>query len=118
MDGPRCGLRFGLKVTRSRPTAAQRRKRFQTVNQFPKTSGRSRQGAPVRTIHKIPSRDRRLSSPLRPGSPFLPGRSGAIRSHCASVRTARIKVEFPFFNLESDFHFLGNLLIPASVYRP
>jgi hypothetical protein len=26
--------------------------------------------------HKIPSRDRRLSSLLRPGSPFLPGRSG------------------------------------------
>jgi outer membrane immunogenic protein len=70
-----------LKTFSNTPLSAQRRKRFQTVNHLPKSSGRSRQGAPVRTIHKIPSRDRRLSSPLRPGSPFLPGRSGAIRCH-------------------------------------
>src|SRR5579871_264087 len=88
-----------LKTFSNTPLSAQRRKRFQTVNQFPKASGRSRHGAPVRTIHKIPSRDRRLSSPLRPGSPFLPGRSGAICCHCASVRTVRIKAELHFSTL-------------------
>jgi hypothetical protein len=43
--------------------------------------------APVRTTHNTPSTNRRLSSPLRPGSPIFPGSSGAIRSHWASLNT-------------------------------
>lgn len=69
------------KILSNTPLSAHRRKRFQTENQFPNSSGKSRQGAPVRMTQKTPSKNRRLSSPLRPASPSLPGRRGAIRSH-------------------------------------
>ena len=49
--------------------------------QLPKASGRSRQGAPTRTIQRTASTKRRLSAPERPASSTFPGRSGAIRSH-------------------------------------
>jgi hypothetical protein len=59
--------------------------------QFPNISGRSRQGAPTGAIQSTASRNRRLFAPDRPGSPILPGRSGATRSHCVSFRTNRSK---------------------------
>jgi hypothetical protein len=37
-------------------------------------------GAPVRAIHKTASTNIRLSRAVAPGSPALPGRSGAMRS--------------------------------------
>jgi hypothetical protein len=40
-----------LKTLSNTPLSAQRRKRFHTENQLPKQFGRSRHGAPVRTIH-------------------------------------------------------------------
>jgi hypothetical protein len=80
-----------LKIKSKTPFCAQRRKRRKTEFQFPKADGRSRQGAPVRATHKTASTKSRLSVPLRPGSPSLPGRTGASRSHCASLKTLRSK---------------------------
>lgn len=50
-------------------------------------SGRSRQRAPLRSTHKIPSRQARSSAGGRPprGERLCSGRKGLIRSHCASV---------------------------------
>src|SRR3954464_5477258 len=67
----------------------QSRKRVKTLFQFPNEGGRSRQGLPVRTIHSTASTNRRLSLPLRPGSPGLPKQSGSIFAHRASVSTKR-----------------------------
>jgi hypothetical protein len=41
-----------------------------------------------------------LSAPERPGSPGLPGSSGAIRSHCPSLNKLRSKtgLRFPVLN--------------------
>ena len=43
--------------------------------------------APVRAIQKVGLTEPRLAWPRRFGSPEFPGRRGAIRSHCASLRT-------------------------------
>lgn len=71
------------------PALAQSRNRVYTVFQWPKARGRSRHGLPVRAIHNTASTNRRLSWPLRPGSPGLPRQSGSIFAHWASVRTNR-----------------------------
>ena len=63
---------------------------------LPKASGRSRQGEPVRAIHRTASTNSRLSRPLRPGSPGLPDSSGAMRPHCTSLNTIRIKADLQF----------------------
>src|SRR5271155_3798589 len=71
------------------PLALHRLKRRNTLFQSPNTSGRSRQGEPVRTIHRTPSTNIRL---LRPVEPFWSGRpmiSPDIRSHAASLSTSR-----------------------------
>src|SRR5689334_18741107 len=67
----------------------QSRKRVKTLFQFPNKGGRSRQGLPVRAIHSTASTNRRLSLPLRPGSPGLPRHRGSIFAHWASVKTNR-----------------------------
>src|SRR3954467_6215625 len=67
----------------------QSRKRVKTLFQWPNDGGRSRQGLPVRTTHKTASTNRRLSLPLRPGSPGLPRQRGPIFAHWASVSTKR-----------------------------
>ena len=56
----------------------QSRNRLKTVFQWPNSGGRSRHGLPVRAIHNTASTNRRLSSPLRPGSDLLPQ---AMRLH-------------------------------------
>src|ERR1700741_3375545 len=71
------------------PAFAQSRKRVNTLFQWPNAGGRSRQGLPVRAIHKTASTNRRLSPPLRPGSPRLPRQRGSIFAHWASVKTNR-----------------------------
>src|SRR6266566_3957674 len=43
-----------LKIFSKTPLSAQRRNRFQTENHLPKYAGRSRQGEPVRAIHRPP----------------------------------------------------------------
>src|SRR3954451_12544113 len=67
----------------------QSRYRLKTVFQWPNAAGRSRQGLPVRAIHKTASTNRRLSAPLRPGSDFFPRQCGSIFAHWASVSTNR-----------------------------
>src|SRR3954447_20138331 len=67
----------------------QSRKRVKMLFQCPNEGGRSRQGLPVRTTHKTASTNRRLSLPLRPGSPGLPRQRGSIFAHWASVSTKR-----------------------------
>src|SRR5205807_10159238 len=71
------------------PAFAQSRKRVNTLFQWPSKGGRSRHGLPVRAIHRTASINRRLSLPLRPGSPRLPRQSGSIFAHWASVKTNR-----------------------------
>jgi len=60
-----------------------------TLLQFPNAGGRSRQGLPVRTIHRTASTNSRLFLPLRPGSAGLPRQCGSILAHWASVKTNR-----------------------------
>ena len=61
--------------------ALQREKRRNTLFHSPKASGRSRQGAPVRTIQSTPSTNIRLSRPVEPFWSGRPMISGASRSH-------------------------------------
>src|SRR4051812_28886197 len=83
--------------------STHRRKRLKVEFQLPNFSGRSRQGAPTRAIQSIASRNRRLSAADRPGSPILPGRSGATRSHCVSLRTNRSKAASHWEALNQGF---------------
>lgn len=46
---------------------------------------------------------------MRPRSPFLPGTSGSIRAHCASVRVGLLKIA-SIFDLESNLSPFGNSL--------
>src|SRR5215475_5738566 len=71
------------------PAFAQSRKRVNTLFQWPNEGGKSRQGLPVRAIHSTASTNRRLSLPLRPGSPGLPRQRGSIFAHWASDNTNR-----------------------------
>ena len=63
------------------------RKRLKTVLHLPNSSGQSRQGLPVHTIHGTASTNKRLSVPLGPASPGLPRQCGAISAHCLSLNT-------------------------------
>jgi hypothetical protein len=48
-----------------------------------------RQCAPERSIHKHPFTNNRLSLPVRPGSPALPGSRGATIDHGTSFNSYR-----------------------------
>ena len=85
----------------------QWRNRLKTVFQRPNCAGRSRQGAPVRAIHKTASRNNRASAPVRPGSVFFPRQYGSIRIHWASVRLRR-SIANSFAELESEIVTHGN----------
>jgi hypothetical protein len=78
------------------PFLDQRRKRRNALFQHPKQTGKSRQGAPVRTIHKTASTNSRLLAAVRPGSLFLPGKIGAIFSNWASLNRNRSKADLQF----------------------
>src|SRR5215471_12278886 len=77
------------------PFLAQRSKRRKTLFQFPKRSGRSRQGAPVLPIHNTASTKRRLSQAVRPRRPGRPGRRSLIRSHDSSEMAWRCRIVDP-----------------------
>lgn len=116
------------KASKSRsntPLSAHRRNRLDTEFHFPKPSGRSRHGAPVRAIHSTASRKSRLSAPDLPGSPGLPGTSGAIRSHCSSLRRLRSKTALLSTVLNQNSRTLGipnrmstapSVVVSASTY--
>src|SRR5882672_11593195 len=52
------------KIRRQTPFSLHRLKRRKTLFHSPNASGRSRHGEPVRTIHKTPSTNIRLSRPV------------------------------------------------------
>src|SRR6202140_3845127 len=87
----------------------QSRYRLKTVFQGPNSGGRSRHGLPVRAIHNTASTKRRLSSPLRPGSDFLPRQCGSIFAHWASLSTYR---SIPSLNHNSSLGGIPNLNRP------
>ncbi len=78
-----------LKIRSKRSALAQRRNRLKTRVHRPKCGGRSRQGVPVRNRQRTPSRQRRLSTAVHPGSDIWPGHSGATGAHISSVKTVR-----------------------------
>src|SRR5262249_45222658 len=89
--------------------------RVNTLFHLPNADGRSRHGAPVRKIQSTASTKRRLSSPVRPLSPSLPGTRLDIRDHCTSVSSRRIKIASISCDLESQWRGGGN---PLNVNRP
>lgn len=72
------------------PSRRHRQKYRCTVLQEPNRSGRSRQGAPVPRIQKMPSSINRRSFAGRPVRARLRGIRGAISSHCTSVSSCRL----------------------------
>ncbi len=69
------------------PRSSQRRNRRQHVAGLGYRGGRSRQRAPVRNTHRMPSTQARLSAAGRPGRPLRPdcGNKFSIAVHCCSV---------------------------------
>ncbi len=80
--GIELGHSFAIWTT---PFALQRSNRRQIEFQFPKCSGKSRQGTPVFAMNNTASTKRRLSLPGCPGSPTWPDSSPSIRFYCSSV---------------------------------
>lgn len=74
---------------------------------LPKTSVRSRRWAALPAIHKITSTNRRLSTPLRPGSPTRPGRWFLIQFHCSFVSVRLLKAHRPWTALNQNFNLSG-----------
>ena len=75
----------GLKGRFPHAFWAKRRKRRQTELNLPNRSGRSAHGQPVRIIHTIALKKRRLSLAVTPQSVTLPDKRGAMAAHCWSV---------------------------------
>src|SRR5271155_447758 len=81
---------IATKMRHQTPLRLHRLNRRKTLFQSPNTSGRSRQGEPVRTTHSTPSTNIRLSRPVEPfwsGRPII---SGEIRPHAASLKAKSI----------------------------
>ncbi len=76
-----------LKTRPETPESVQRRNRLETLFHFPKRSGRSRHGDPVRNRTGTAPPKRRLSAEVTPGSAFLPAGTFPVRAHMASVST-------------------------------
>src|SRR5690348_2522340 len=96
------------KILPKTPSRLHRRNLRKAEFHFPKDSGRSRHGAPTRTIQRTASRKSRLSAADLPGSPALPGTCGAIRSHWSSRRTIRSKGHLLVGSLEPNVSSGGN----------
>src|SRR3954470_3752722 len=77
------------KIRHQTPLMLHRLKRRNTLFQSPNTSGRSRQGEPVRTIQSTPSTNIRLSRPVEPFWSGRPMIRPEIRSQSASSNTKR-----------------------------
>src|SRR6185437_13544928 len=73
----------------------QRRNWRCTEFQLPSSSGRSRQGAPVRVIQKIASSVRRWPRGGRPRSGPLSVTNGSKNAHSSSVKRPRITADLP-----------------------
>ncbi|CUX14259.1 hypothetical protein AGR4C_Cc150055 [Agrobacterium tumefaciens str. Kerr 14] len=92
------------------PFWLQRLKRRKTLFQSPNTSGRSRQGEPVRTIHRTASTNMRLSRPEDPRVRSSPIMYRDIRAHWSSRRIKRSRTPMTASkdSLESHRQPLGN----------
>ena len=77
------------RIRSNRPSRCQRRKRSYTVCQGPYRSGRSRQGAPVRSTQRMALRIVRWSFHGQPRPPLLDGSRSQINCHCSSVSSYR-----------------------------
>jgi hypothetical protein len=85
-------------------SSSQSRKRRQQVLALGYRSGRSRQRAPLRKIHRMPSRTNRSSARGRP-NPRTGGSSGWIISHCQSLSSLRSCIpSFPHQSASSYQH--------------
>src|SRR5713101_1181903 len=101
------------------PCSSQSRSRRQQVEGCGYSSGKSCQRAPLRRIHRIPSRTRRLSIHGRPPLRCLGGlgSKGAIFFHCASVSngadraigppSALLTLLISYFRILNHSHFNG-----------
>src|SRR6185437_5613789 len=77
------------------PLAVQRRNWRCTEFQLPNSSGRSRQGAPVRVIQKMASSVRRWSRAGRPCNGPLSVTNGSKNAHSSSLSRPRITADLP-----------------------
>jgi hypothetical protein len=77
------------KIRCQTPFWLQRLNRRKTLFHSPNTSGRSRQGAPVRTIQSTPSINIPLLRPVEPRWSGRPMIRPEIRSHRSSFKTSR-----------------------------
>jgi hypothetical protein len=77
------------RIRSQTPARRQRRKRLCTVDQEPYCSGISRQGAPVRSFHRMPLMIWRWALAGRPVAGFCGGSKGSSRAHCSLVSSPR-----------------------------
>ena len=87
------------------------------IFQFPYVSGKSRQGAPVRSIQNTPLINCRVSRALPPRVPFSPMVCGLIFSHALSLMSCRCcsaVIFLPPFFFE-DYYITFLLTTPSSV---
>src|SRR5436190_14171454 len=83
-------LTCNVSMTRAKTPARRQSEKYRcTLCQGPKRSGRSRQGAPVPRIQKMPLSICRRSFGGRPVVADLIGINGSISSHCSSVSSCR-----------------------------
>jgi hypothetical protein len=86
------------------PLLRQRRKWSYTVCQGPKRSGRSRHGAPVERIQKMPLSSVRRSRAGRPVRALLSGKCRSTNAHCSSVSSWRFMREDLREQLTAVYH--------------
>jgi hypothetical protein len=86
-EAPVHGLPASVALRQVAPASVSRR-----MIRYPedRRSGDRRGRAPDRSTHQHPFTNRRLSDPVRPGSPALPGSSGATRAHRAPHNSYRL----------------------------
>jgi len=99
--------------TRSQvPSSSHFRSRRQHVGPLGRSSGTSRQRAPVLSTHRIPSRTARLSAHGRPLLDSL-GSRGSRRDQCTSVRNGRRRTRF-----HPHAHLIGDVRPSLAHIRP
>ena len=79
-------------ISAKRPSRLHFAKWWYTVCQGPNRSGRSRQGAPVCRIQKIPLSSVRRSRGGRPVRATLGGKNASINDHCSSMSSWRFMI--------------------------
>ena len=92
------------QILSQRSSSSQSRNRRQQVLALGYRSGRSRQRAPLRSTHKMPSKTSRSSARGRP-NPVAAGSKGWMISHCQSLSSVRSYIpSFPHQRAPSYQH--------------